>query len=78
MSAGKSWVRVAVAALRNAKAPSGWEIYKPESDEVHVTPFRDQTAHELTQDCLCGPNVDYSGLRPLVTHHSLDGREAKE
>lgn len=56
----------------------GWEVWEVESGEVHVRPARDLTPHEPTQECVCGPTVDFTGERPLVTHHSLDGREAHE
>lgn len=41
--------------------------------------------HELTMDCVCGPDVEWFDPEtgeayesPLVTHHSLDGREFRE
>lgn len=53
---------------------------------VHVLPVRDVIEHQESQDCICGPRVEWidqdTGLAypngPVVVHHSLDGREAKE
>lgn len=53
---------------------------------IHVLPRRDVMDHEETHDCPCGPRVEWidpdTGLAypggPVVIHHSLDGREAKE
>lgn len=51
-------------------------------DEVHVVPVADVYEH-ADRDCLCGPRVeavfrDDGSNGWLVTHHSLDGREASE
>ncbi len=54
------------------------------SNRQHVHPVGDLIEHDTeSDDCVCGP-----GMRPvrrddgtigwLVTHHSLDGREANE
>jgi hypothetical protein len=48
---------------------------------VHVEPVNDLVAHDCTGgalcDCVCGPDVEFvEGGGVLVTHHSLDGREA--
>lgn len=52
---------------------------------VHVEPILDIIEH-LDDDCPCGPDIEwvdpatggtYPG-GPLVTHHSLDGRERGE
>jgi hypothetical protein len=54
------------------------------SDRRHVHPVNDLIEHDtVSDDCVCGP-----GMRPVrqndgsitwvITHHSLDGREAKE
>jgi hypothetical protein len=50
---------------------------------VHVEPVNDLVAHDCTGgtlcDCVCGPDVEFvEGGGVLVTHHSLDGREAAE
>lgn len=51
---------------------TGWRTYS--LDQVHVVPAEDQTAHDMTGlDCICGPDVEFHE-RPLVMHHSLDGR----
>lgn len=57
---------------------SRWEVY--DRDAVHVVPTQgtDVVIHDLNMDCVCGPDVDFSADRPVVTHHSLDGREATE
>jgi len=52
---------------------------------VHVMPQNDYIEHEFT-DCPCGPDYEFidpdTGVTypsgPLVTHHSLDGREQRE
>ena len=55
------------------------------SGPVHVVPCGDLIEHELDGDeCVCGPDVEYfredgtAFLVPLITHHSLDGREQFE
>jgi hypothetical protein len=50
---------------------------------VHVYPVDDLIEHECEgADCLCGPDTEYvegeGGDGWLITHHSLDGREADE
>ena len=54
---------------------------------VHVVPVEDIVDHITDgSDCVCGPDFEYvdpeTGVSypsgPLVIHHSLDGREAKE
>lgn len=62
-----------------------WAVHD-HGHSVHVEPVRDLYPHDLaTLDCLCGPSVRWSDpdtgnayQRPLVVHHSLDGREATE
>lgn len=52
---------------------------------VHVVPVNDVVEHEY-DDCVCGPDYQYIDPTtgeaypggPLVTHHSLDGREHHE
>lgn len=53
--------------------------------EVHVVPDGDDVGHDEHQECSCGPHVEWVNPddgatyeRPLVVHHSLDGREANE
>lgn len=49
--------------------------------QVHVWPVDDLVAHVAQVDCLCGPAVEYPSVANgavLVTHASLDGREARE
>jgi len=51
---------------------------------VHVLPVNDLIEHsEVDTDCLCGPTAepvfDADGACGwVITHHSLDGREANE
>lgn len=52
----------------------------PWQDSVHVLPVNDLIEHE-PEDCVCGPTVeavqrDDGSVGWLLTHHSLDGREA--
>lgn len=53
-------------------------------DTIHVYPLDDIVEHETTgDDCACGPTTEPVSredgtLGWLVTHHSLDGREARE
>lgn len=60
---------------------AGWITYEPSDEDpaVQIVPERDLCDHDLIGfDCLCGPSVDFSEGLPIVTHHSLDGREASE
>ena len=53
---------------------------------LHVAPTRDTVAHDTSTaepDCVCGPTFapvedDDGSIGWLLTHHSLDGREASE
>lgn len=51
---------------------------------VHVIPVNDLIEHETSGDgCACGPTAepvfrDDGSNGWLITHHSLDGREASE
>lgn len=51
---------------------------------VHVLPVNDLIEHDGEgQDCPCGPDVEAVFAEDgsngwLITHHSLDGREARE
>lgn len=51
---------------------------------VHTYPVNDLIEHELTgDDCPCGPTTepvprDDGSFGWLISHHSLDGREARE
>ncbi|MDF2969371.1 MAG: hypothetical protein K0Q93_3149 [Nocardioidaceae bacterium] len=51
-------------------------------DGAHVLPIDDQVDHVESDDCVCGPAVEYvtgeQGSGWLITHHSLDGREHHE
>jgi hypothetical protein len=53
------------------------------TDELHVVPVNDLIEHDTLGDCPCGPETrpverDDGSFGWLVTHHSLDGREARE
>lgn len=51
---------------------------------VHVYPTGDHITHETQGDnCICGPTIEPvpredGSMGWLITHHSLDNREAKE
>jgi hypothetical protein len=52
-------------------------------DTAHVVPIGDLITHELTDECLCGPETepvedDDGSIGWLIIHHSLDGRELQE
>ena len=66
---------------RRHKGSKAWVLGETE-DGVHVLPFDDLIEHEVT-NCVCGPTVEPcpredGSMGWLVTHHSLDGREASE
>lgn len=61
---------------------AGWRYGVAEDDAVHVEPVGDLVDHEV-YDCLCGPLVEPvkredGSVGWLVTHSSLDNREASE
>jgi hypothetical protein len=63
--------------------PKPWLTSVTESGIVHVIPVDDLFEHPEVDDCLCGPTQEAvfrdDGTNGwLVTHHSLDGREAQE
>jgi hypothetical protein len=65
-----------VARLLKPK-PKGWDVLDLKR-HVHVVPVDDHIDHDTeTLDCICGPAIEFHE-RPLVTHASLDGREARE
>lgn len=52
-------------------------------DTLHVRPLDDLIEHELTEECVCGPQTIPSMREDgsngwLVVHNSLDGREQQE
>lgn len=57
---------------------SGWEVYNLATVNVVPKQGSDDVLHDLDVDCICGPTLDFSDGRPILTHHSLDGREASE
>lgn len=59
-----------------------WQV-EPADDGVHVIPNADLIAHHRNDECVCRPAIepvirDDGSAGWLITHHSLDGREAKE
>lgn len=66
--------------------PGPWTFVEVNDEVVHFVPVDDLVEHDTattSADCVCGPTreiVDYGpashGL--VVTHYSLDGREAHE
>jgi hypothetical protein len=60
-----------------------WLTVEVERGVVHVIPLDDVVPHDRIDDCLCGPTSecipkDNGPDGWVVTHHSLDGREANE
>lgn len=53
------------------------KLYDREN-EMHVVPNADLISHDLTTDCVCGPEVEHIEHGYVVKHHSLDGRELRE
>lgn len=42
----------------------------------HVVPVGDVVDHDRsTDDCVCGPDIEFVDGGYIVVHHSLDGRE---
>lgn len=62
----------------------GDEIVLPPSETIHVEPVNDPIEHDTSGgDCVCGPTTtpverEDGSMGWVVTHHSLDGREAHE
>lgn len=54
------------------------------SDPIHVYPLNDLVEHDTaSDDCVCVPDQipverDDGSVGWIVSHHSLDGREARE
>lgn len=44
----------------------------------HVYPVNDLIEHEDSDDCICGPDLEFVSGGVVILHHSLDGREALE
>ena len=63
-----------------------WSVWGPEASHMNIVPDDDLMEHPLvenTDECPCGPRVepvetDDGSIAWIVTHHSLDGREANE
>lgn len=46
---------------------------------IHVEPVNDLIAHEDSDECPCGPSVEFVEFGGVViAHNSLDGRERFE
>lgn len=60
----------------------GWFVFD-EPDGPHIVPRNDLITHEISQDCVCGPETipvlhDDGTVSFMYTHHSLDDREKDE
>jgi hypothetical protein len=70
----------------DGQAEPRWRCHIEGDSPYHVWPLNDGIEHDTDDDegnCVCGPTVEpvegedgYIGW--LITHHSLDGREASE
>lgn len=63
------------------RASPGWVLGRHDG-EVHVIPLLDLIEHGLA-DCVCGTTTEPveradGSFGWIITHHSLDGREAQE
>lgn len=45
---------------------------------MHVLPTGDLIEHEESDDCVCGPDVEFREGGAIIAHHSLDRREQHE
>jgi hypothetical protein len=63
---------------------AAWESATTDRGQhVHVLPLADVIAHDENDDCVCGTTTEPvtredGTIGWVVTHHSLDGREADE
>ena len=52
------------------------------TDYAEIIPVNAHIEHTGGEDCVCGPNVEFApdehGDYWIITHRSLDGREAHE
>lgn len=61
-----------------------WLAIAVEPDELHIVPQNDFIEHTTSEECICGPSVDYFPDRymdedfKLIIHVSLDGRELSQ
>lgn len=70
---------------RRRVASNHWASHTDTRGPVHVWPLADLIAHDTdTLDCICGPDLEWvdpktgeAHVVPLVSHHSLDGRELR-
>lgn len=47
--------------------------------DIHVTPVNDLIDHELSEDCICGPEPELlENGKWMYAHESLDRREDSE
>jgi hypothetical protein len=63
-------------------AETRWITTRAANDDVHVVPLEDGITHAY-EGCPCGPDTeavfrDDGSNGWLISHHSLDGREASE
>ncbi len=77
---------MADVADRRLPGPRDWrcDLALHDPCEVHIRPRNDLIWHELTDDCVCGPEAlqpsdDECGpVRWLYLHNALDGRERQQ
>jgi len=62
------------ATVRSTK----WTIVACDDGSVHVLPEADTKAHTMSEDCWCGPRIEFVAKEFLVTHMSHDRREFQE
>ncbi len=74
------WITDLLAGWWNTLRGKRWELTdKPVEGPLHVYPLRDLVAHELDDDCPCGPRAEPAergdgSLGFVMVHHALDGR----
>ena len=76
------YLAYAIALFRHhVRKPNRWVFMLCDDDSRHVYPLGDQILHYADEDCVCGPRAELvtnDGDHWIYTHHSLDGREARE
>lgn len=45
---------------------------------MHILPRDDLIEHEESEDCVCGPDVEFREGGAIIAHHALDRREQHE
>lgn len=67
------------ALRRSGERDTRWHFEGTYGGDGHTYPVGDLIEHELTEDCICGPEVEPvergdGSFGWLYSHHSLDGR----